>query len=664
MREGREMIVGFGGFIEVFMLMFMSGFSGGGLSASMGLPPGERDSKLIQSAPSDSLLFVEWAERASGKAGGKGIDGLAGDPEVKQFFKDVWKAIETGVATGTADGDPTEKTLGATMPPLMKILLNRSGSFWVSFDPSLVKPPKKDQPQRGPQWLMFFGGVKAALVINGGEEADEIAKHLDQLVKLLPADKRKAGLQRQPIPLPDVPLSLTLHRHGKYFILGFGPKTVDTAIAGLDDKSKGLAGNAAFQAAVKQVSYKRNASLTYINVKGGIGKAAAIAGEEVSAMVKMLGLESVDLITTATGVVDGVIHTRSYLGTGGKTDGVLALFSGRGIKPADFKHVPADSDLVMSYSMNAKNVLKAVRTIVSAADKVSADRLEQLIKQFEKDLGLKLEEDLLAAFGDVFVIHNSKSAGGFFLTSAVASLEVKDHKKASHAFNKLMNVLELSMPGIRERFNRKRGVSLKAKTFEGQRIFFINSVGGDVPFAPAFCLTKTHLLAAPHPQALKAHLRFLKKGGKTFADRFDSDLKLPKGDVLSTSFVESKEMLRIVYGLAPYFLQIAASELQSEGAEIDIFSVPSARGILPYFSNTFATTVRTEQGIVSESKGVIPGASAMPVVLMMPYFFMARSFERGRAAPRAIPQKINAIPRLRKIRNLARRETRKRRLAP
>ena len=653
----------FGSFAEIFMIFFMSGFSGGGLADSLGLPPGERDAKLIQAAPADSLLFVEWAERAEGKAGGKGIDGLAGDAEVKQFFKDVWKAIETGVAKGTVNGDQTEKTLGATMPPLMKILLSRSGSFWVSFDPSLVKPPKAGQAPPGPQWLMFFGGVKAALVVNGGAEADEIAKHLDQLVKLLPADKRKADLKRQPIPLPDIPLSLTLHRHGKYFILGFGPKAVDTAIAGLDDKSKGLAGNAAFQAAIKQVAYARNASLTYINVKGGIGKAAAIAGEDVSAMVKMLGLESVDLVVSATGVVDGVIQARRYIGTGGKTDGVLALFSGRGIKPADFKHVPADSDLVLSYSVNAKNVLKAVRTIVSAADKVSADRLEQIIKQFEKDLGLKLEEDLLAAFGDVFVLHNSKSAGGFFLTSAVASLEVKDHKKATDAFNKLMDVLEESMPGNRERFGRVRGVSLKAKAFEGHRIYFINTVGDDVPFAPAFCLTKSHLLAAPHPQALKAHLRFVKKGGKSFADRFGKDLQLPKGDVLSTTFVESKEMLRIIYGLAPYFMQVAASELQSGGAEIDIFSLPSARGILPYFSNSFSATVRTEKGIVSESKGVIPGASVMPVMMVMPYFFMARSFERGRA-PRAIKQKLNAIPRIRKVRNLALREKRTQRLAP
>lgn len=650
------------GGMEMSFIMLLSVFSGGGFGGSMGLPPGERDAKLIQAAPADAVLFVEWAERGPGKPGGKGIDGFAADPEVKQFFGDVWKAIEAGIAKGTAEGDPAEKALGQNIPPLVKLMLNRSGCFTASFDPKLLKEgdPPAGGPGRPDFILRLLPGVKAALIVNGGKDADKIAGHLDALVKLLPADKRKEGLKRQPIPLPETPFTLTLHRHGDYFILAFGEKAVDEAIAGLDGKSKGLAGNPTFAEAAKRVTFGRNANMMYLNVKGGIDKAATVAGKEVTAMVKLLGLETVDVLVSATGVEDGAIRTRSYLGTGGKTDGVLALFSGRGIKAADFKHIPADSDLVLSFSVNAKNVLKAVRTIVAAADDVSAKRLEALIKDFERRLGLELEKDLLAAFGDVWTIHNSKSAGGFFLTSAVASLEVKDPKKAADVFAKLMDVLEEAMPGEmgRGRF-RRRAITLKRKTFMGQGIYFVNIVGDDVPFAPAFCLTKTHLLAAPHPQALKAHLRFLKDGGKTFADRIGKDLKLPEGDVLGVSYIESKEMLRVVYGLVPYFGQVMLSMMQSQGAEIDIFSLPSARAVLPYFGNSWSTTVRTEKGIVSEAHNVIPGASAAPVMMMLPWIMFsarARAFDRARPA-----RKLNDLLRNPKARTTAWRRLLKRR---
>jgi len=659
------MIIGPG---PIEMLTILALMAGPGAAGFMGLPPGDRDAKLPQTASADALVYVEWAERGPGKEGAKGIDGFAADPEIKRFINDVWHAIQTGVEQETVEGSPQQRVLGANIPPLVKLLLNRSGCLWAGFEknaltkkPGPKKAPPKKAPPNGPpggvgpgqmpSWFPLLQAGRVCLVINGGKDADTIAAHFTALVQLLPADKRTKDLHRQPIPLPEAPpgISLTLHRHGNYFILAFGKGTIEQAIAGLDGKSQGLAGNPRFKGAFKRVGYKRTANVFYVDIASGVETATAVLGKNVAEIIKTLGLETVDVLVTATGVVDGEIRSRSYLGTGGKTTGVLALFSGRAIKPADFAHVPADSDFVAAFSLNANSVLDAVRNIIAAADPVSKKRLDNIIQQFEKELGLKLEQDVLAAFGDVWVLHDSKSAGGLFLTSVVGSLEVKNHAKAVDVYSKLMDALELALPGDARagRFGRRRSVHLKSRQFRNHTIYYINTVGQPVPFAPAFCLTKSHLLAAPHPQALKAHLRFLESKEASFAGRLGTDLPLPEGDMLSLSYFETKRLLYGVYALAPYFGQVIASMLQSEGIEIDIFALPSARAVLPYFGNAFSTSVRTEDGIVSEARNAspLPGFVAGMMMGTLPMLlFQARAVKmRGGAVPQVVPaqQKVN-----------------------
>jgi len=119
---------------------------------------------------------------------------------------------------------------------------------------------------------------------------------------------------------------------------------------------------------------------------------------------------------------------------------------------------------------------------------------------------------------------------------------------------------------------------------------------------------------------------------------------LPQGDLIGVSFVESKQLLRMIYAFVPYFGQVIMSEIQRGGAEIDIFSVPSARAILPYLGDSFATTVRTEQGIFSEAQSGAPGSGSLVAGFMMPFVVLfgarARAMEK-----RAVPlKKLNALP--------------------
>jgi hypothetical protein len=617
--------------IGIVVLMLGSSLSGGGL---MGLPPAERDAAFLKTAPADSLLYAEWAERSTGKSGAPGIDGLMADPEIRAFYQAVDKAILTMIERETAEGSPEEQILGKAVPPLVKSLLMRPGCVYVRFDQqAAVKAIEDLQPVIGAAAGLL--GLQGALIINGGDDADAIAKHIIELQQLLPPQMRSKDLKNQVFPLPLPGAKLTLHRHENYFVLAFGEGVVEKAVAGLSGKSTGgLASNPRFAAATKLVAMERTGEVSWLDVKG-IVKTATEAlggpnGQMVSGIAKMIGADAIDSIVSATGIVDGQIRSKSFMTTSGKTEGILALVAGRAIKPSDLALVPADSDLVVAFSLNTEKVYDTIRTIVQRSDPSgeAAKLFDGTVLQLEKELELNLKDDVFASFGDVWTLHDSPSAGGLFVTSLVASLEVKDAEKANATFTQLMKILKQAVPGDYGNANRRRGVYLEEAKFMGKTIYYVNTVGDDVPFAPAFCVTDKQLLAAPHPQALKAHLRFLQAKQPGFDTRIAKVIPKPDGDLLSVSFIESKTAVRYLYALVPYLGQLAMSELQRENIEIDIFSVPSARAILPYTDNAFSMTVRTKDGIYSESQSIlpIPGASTMLMQLpsVLPFLILGR----------------------------------------
>jgi hypothetical protein len=616
------------GFAEILMILVSGGglFSGGGI---MGLPPGERDAALVKCAPDYTLIYAEWAERSTGKAGAPGIDGLAADPEIRTFIKDVDRAILAMIERETEGGRQEERILGEALPPLIKSLLMRPGCLYANVDTDAAA---KALEQGGGRFASI-AGLRVTLIVNGGDRADDMAKRIDLLIDLLASElpiKKTENLQHQKIPLPLPGGGLTIHRHKNYFIVGFGEGTIDAAIAGLSGKSKGLAANARFRAAMQRVEMKRTAGVTWIDVKGIVSKtsqAMGLQGAMIVGMAKMTGADAIDSVSACTGVVDGQIRTKNYITTGGKTDGVLALAAGRAITSDDFSQIPADADFVFAGSLNAPKVLAAAREIIGNADPQSKEILDGTIKQLEAELGISFEDDVFKAFGDVWTIYDSPSGGGLFVSAPVLSLEVRDKEKASKVFTQLMKVLGNALPGEQGNQFRRRGVFLEQKKFLDHTLFYVNTVGDDVPIAPTFCVTDKQLLITLHPPTLKAHLRFLAAKEQSFGSRIGKDLKLPEGELLSLTYFDAKKLVRFVYGVTPYLAQLMFSEIQREGFPIDISSLPSARALLPYIGTSLSVAVRTKDGILLESQSAlpIPGGSVGFLSLPVSFIFMGVS---------------------------------------
>lgn len=624
----------------LFVMLFGGGFFGGGV---MGLPPGERDAKLAQCAPQDVIFYTEWAARGQGQAGAKGIDGLAADPEILAFIAAIDKSIQESIAQNAREGE--EKILGENIPPLVKIILNRSGCMYLDVDAKsalklMANPPQL--PEFTPNWVGMLPALQATFIVNGGDQADAMAKHIEALMGLLPEGDRAQGLKRKKFPIPLEGASLVLHRHENYFILGWGEATIDAAVKGLKDESQGLKGNERFQAAMEKVILERPSSVAWFDMKSLVNKAVQGLGPQglvVAAVVQQLGADTIESFAMCSGVVEGQLHTKGFVKTGGKTEGILALAAGRPLTAKDFEAVPGDADLLLAFTIDLPKILGTTRKLIAQAGEQPKENFEAVLAQLEKELGISFENDLFKAFGQTWVLFDSPSSGGVLFTAPVLGLEVTDYEAAKVTFGKLMEVLKLAVPG---EIRVGRGVYLQKKTFLDHEVYYINAVGREEPFAPAFTLTKTHLLVSPHPQPLKAHLRFLASQEARFSEKFEEKIQHGGGELFAMCHTEPQLFARFLVAVSPMISSLTFPEIQREGFNIDGFEFPSARAFLPYIGNGLMTTERTENGILFNSRhGLpVPGLSAMVTVLPVFGFWNFARIEM-RAAPAAAPIQIN-----------------------
>lgn len=625
-----------------FMMLLFSGVG----TDMLGLPPGERDAAYLQAAPADSLLYFEWASRGQGVPDGQGIDGLVADPEVQYFFSRLKSAIlETVERESSRSSRQEEQILGKHLPPLIEHLLAHSGCVYFTFsNPNNSEPgAERGPPEDGLERFALVSGAMLTIILDGGEKADETEQHLIELLKLIPAgDGPGNQLDRYEIPLPLPGMKVFIHREQDHFVIAsaIDATVLDRAIAGLKGEVKGLGESEGFQQQFAHVKMDRIGSVAYINIGKVRDTALELAGPFgaiAKSMIDTVGASKVDTLISIAGVIDGQIAHRTHLQTGGSTKGVFALTAGRGLKAEDFVAIPGDADFVASFSLDFPEVLKAVEQVIATVDPNLTENADAMKEMFAQQAGFDLEKDFLPAYGQHWCLFDSPDAGGLYVTSLTLAVEVKDPKKSQEVFGKIIKLLESQLPGDFSSEFRRRGVTMESREFLDHTIHFVNTVGDDVPIAPAFCQTDKQLLIALHPQAIKAHLRFLQEKGPSFASSM-SEHAPETGEMIYYSQFDAPQLIRFVYSVMPYLMQVGLSEAQSENFNLDIFAVPSAQAILPYMKDSRSWIVRTNEGLLFESRSSLPMPPAAALLLNTGMLGMSSHSTFQDVAPAAVDQ--------------------------
>lgn len=617
------------GFIELLLLLLMGGGSGG---LPLGLPPGEQDAALPRTVPDSCIVYVDWAARSAGRLDGAGMDGLVADPEVKAFVQQVDHALRTAFERNISNEQ--ERAVALAGVDLAETLLQRPGCLFISFSADDL-PPREDFPNFAP----VFERLKVGLVLTTVDDSDAIQAALTTLFAAGRIELPET-LDRFLLPLPVPGGGITLHRAGERFVLCYGQGTLDTILAGLAGERQGWLDDQRLTAAMQAVAVERPAQRGWIDVRNLLLIVDRLAGNRamVAETVGPLGLNGVDHLASTTGVdpQTGQVVSRTHFPVGEHRDGLLALAAGRPLTAADFAHVPADADFLVAQSLNPPQILDAVRKIVQAANPELGEQFDAGLSQAEGVLELSVRDDVMAAFGDVWTLYDAPSNGGVLASAPVLCLEVRDHERASRCFLRLMELIEANLPG--DQFpdpRRSHGAFLASHEFEvggeTHAIAFINIVGeDDVVVAPTFCLTESHLLFALQPQPLKAHLRFQAETAARKPLEFAADHPLRTRSLIHWSRVDTAAAMRYVVAASPYVGQMLASEVQGQRTEIDLFALPSARGLLPYLSESTGWIEVDPTGVTwGATNGVpIPGVGGGLSTLPLMWFGI-----RAQAAP-------------------------------
>ena len=315
------------------LLVIISSF-GGPFGQVLGLPPGDRDPNLSFAAVENSVVYVEWAARGEGVTNAGGIDGMAADPEVQQFFARLQAAIEKMIMREMGD------EAAQLLPEFVLSLSGRPGCLFLGLDTTSERVDGVPPP------LAVLNAVRGAVVVNGGDETDAMVEQMKVLLKAgTGIDFQKFDQTALPIPAP---LPVTLHRHENYIILGIGSDVVDQVVERLSAKSGGLANHAGYQEAWGKLGLERTGLITFLDIENGvsvIGEPLGVA-PMVEMGLRMAGLPEVKWTMNVTGVVDSQCVSRGMVSGVNGDSGVMALVAGRGIRSDDFAMVPEDLSLI------------------------------------------------------------------------------------------------------------------------------------------------------------------------------------------------------------------------------------------------------------------------------------------------------------------------------
>ena len=580
-------------------------------SGLLGLPPGERDQVLIKSVPAQSVLYFEWAARGPGQPGGTGVQGFAADPEIVQFAQLLDAAIAKAVATGQHDDDEYDslQRLRPLVPQLLKILTEHPGCAFASF-----APPKPNN--FGPLNLLnALTGVQAGIILSSGNDTDVLWKTLNEALKALPEFQydEKSLTQSIPISLPGY--KLVLHREGSRILIALGETTLPRMIDGLSGRQPGLDSNPRFKNAFDRVALPSFSSVGWIDANGlitGVTSSLGPMGMLFRPILMAVGVDALDYLVQANGIDRGTMIQRTFLSTGGRTDGILVLAAGDPIQPQQFSHIPADADLVLAQSISLTRVFQESRMMLEKTQPLSVRVFDEAIKHLQAELELRIVEDVLPAFGDVIMAFDSPTEGGLVATSLVVSLEVKDPAKAAIVFERLMKLIEQSVSTDHSDMDYGETVALRRQAFMGTTICYVHSTGHHegFPMTPSFCLTDRHLLFAIHPQAMKAQLRFLQSKRPGFDQLAAKKVFVPVGQPLTYAYLDGAHAGQSVAIAIPYLGRALRGRLAEEGVMLDAFAIPSAAAITPYIGDSTAIATRQTDGILLETRNV-PSVIAM-----------------------------------------------------
>jgi Protein of unknown function (DUF1559) len=601
---------------------------GGGLPIPFSLPPLPEDPVMSSVAPDECLWYLTWSGSAKPDPKSKNqTEALLAEEEIQRFGSELEMRI---VAAIREHAQGPEAIAAQEMPKLLKIALTRPTAVFIA-DVKFA--------------ALFMGieNVHGGLIINLGDQTDEVKASLDRLAALLPQPAAAGKWQRFPSH-PGAP-AVEWGIDGKYLIVGIGDGSADAIVA----REKGKAPKW-LSALRDRLKVERPAMVHYLNIKKIVAIVQELSGGRgmPGQVFDALGLSNLTSLSSVSGLDGTGWASNSLLAMDGPPAGIFALSGGDPLSAADLAPIPKDATFALAGRLDLDRAYRGISEIAVRIHPQARMALEQGLAMAENQLGVDLSRDIFKALGDTWCVYSAPSEGGLLITGLTVVVPVRDHERLAKAEARLRGLAQAGMappPGALHSYGRQPQVTIADFEFRGNQIHFLNFVGEPVPVAPAWCITDKELIVSLSPQSLKAHLsRKADAGSLADVPAIKGLFSASKGPQY-VGYADSASIVQTLYPLVQFGFEAISSGVQREGIPIDLSIFPSAAAILPHIEPSVSSATMTSDGLLMTRRGTLPMEFETLPLLIMPYFFVARSAEmRVRESDRPAGARLNTIP--------------------
>ena len=581
---------------------------------------------LADRLPEDAVLYVGWAGRTA--AFDRSMFGqLVQHPDVAKIFSAIEKAILDQVPRGK-DSVAVRQAIG-----MASILWRHRIALAVLERPAMAQPLGPDG-RAGATTRPIRGGPPipaAALLVDLGKDRDAFERNLSTLLELfgedLPIREVTAGGLTYKTFQPDRNAPVFAFGYmGETFFLTMGAE-VPAALASLrGGAGRSLAEAKRFAGAFKEVDgddvqiamYLDVAAATKIIRRIATGAGGSDDGGKIAQIMAALGVEKVSAIVSATRSVDEGMYSKTRLLSPAPHRGMLLPFAGKAISPSDLDFVPADADLLVAANINPSDVLTEIKRIAAAIEPRAAEELDKAIAEINRELGISLEEDLLAHVGDQWTLMSAPSLGGF-LTGTALVVDIKDEARFNATLARLELLLRRKMsppeqptpPPGRSSSRAGRQPVMRSTTVGGTRITYVQ-LPSEAPVAPAWAVHRGKLIVGLWPQVVQAVIEGTNAGSITEDPAFKKAIGYTSGRPSILAYVNLPKIVRQLYGLPLLGWTYGANMLRREGVDARPDWLPALPAVERFLWPSISTVSSDASGITFESYGSMPLGALLP----------------------------------------------------
>ncbi len=593
----------------VFQILSMV-LMGGGVGIPLGIPPAAEDPAMARVAPKECVFYMTWSGMApADPQSGNQTEQLLAEKEVQQSLKLLEDQIVAGLRAESA-ADPQAAAMVDDVRAVAKAMLTSPTAIFIS---------KIGLAKNGPP------DVHGGAVVNLGQQAPEIAKALTRIESQVLGGnvKQEPGSAWHHLPLgPNDPKadrggSLQWAVRDRYLIIGLGDGEAESiATRAWQDPPEWL------QQLRRRLTVPRPANLVYINV-AEVAKLAAGDEPDFMRTLDALGLAQIKSLASITGLDDTGCVTRTHVAFTGEPKGLLAVFNAEPLTRSQLKPIPKDAAFALAARLDTAKLYKELVEITGRIEPQAQQELMGGVSEFEKQMKVKVYDDILKSLGDTWRIYASPSEGNLVFTGLTAVVDIRDHNRLVAANAKLvLGSLMSGMAGaVKGQGGRPQPLIRRIKWGEPtkeQTIFNLTQTGDFMPFSPSWCITDTEMVFALYPQNVNAYLECADQSvAASLADVAEVNSQVEENKPMAVSYLDTPAAFKLAYPIVQVFLAIASSEMGRGGPVLDATILPPAPSIGRHLRPSVTTVSPTEQqqeggappkidGIMIESHQTLP----------------------------------------------------------